>query len=155
MENNEKPCREYSLKRIFRKLMLVIQASPCIPGSVRPLLVKWGGVKVGKDCFIGADVLFDGLRPDLISIGERCTVTTGTKIITHYYNAVDGSYNYGKVRIGYGCFIGMNTLIVNSVSIGDNSVIGAGSVVTRDIPGNEIWAGNPARFIKHRNKIKL
>ena len=42
----------------------------------------------------------------------------------------------------------MNTLIVNSVDIGDNAVIGAGSIVNCDIPPGEIWAGNPARFIK-------
>ena len=42
----------------------------------------------------------------------------------------------------------MNSLIVNAVNIGDNAVIGAGSIVNRDISSNEIWAGNPARFIK-------
>ncbi len=42
----------------------------------------------------------------------------------------------------------MNTIIVNAVDIGNGAVIGAGSVVNRDIPAKEIWAGNPARFIK-------
>lgn len=42
----------------------------------------------------------------------------------------------------------MNTLIVNAVTIGDNAVIGAGSIVNKDIPAGEIWGGNPARFIK-------
>lgn len=42
----------------------------------------------------------------------------------------------------------MNTLIVNAVNIGDGAVIGAGSIVNRDIPAGEIWAGNPARFIR-------
>lgn len=45
----------------------------------------------------------------------------------------------------------MNTLIVNSVTIGDNAVIGAGSIVTTDIPAREVWAGNPAKFIKKRD----
>lgn len=45
-------------------------------------------------------------------------------------------------------FIGVGTLICNSVVIGDDAVVGAGSVVTKDIPANEVWAGNPAKFIK-------
>ena len=48
------------------------------------------------------------------------------------------------------CFIGANTVICNPVTIGANSVVGAGSVVTKDIPDNEIWGGNPAHFIKKR-----
>ena len=42
----------------------------------------------------------------------------------------------------------MNTIIVKAVTIGDNAVIGAGSIITCDIPSGEIWAGNPAKFIK-------
>ncbi len=45
----------------------------------------------------------------------------------------------------------MNTLIVNAVNIGDGAIIGAGSIVNRDIPAGEIWGGNPARFIKKLN----
>ena len=45
-------------------------------------------------------------------------------------------------------FIGTGTIITKPVTIGFNSVIGAGSIVTKNIPDNEIWAGNPARYIK-------
>lgn len=47
-----------------------------------------------------------------------------------------------------GAFIGGNSIILKGVKIGKNSVVGAGSVVTRDIPDGEIWAGNPARKIR-------
>lgn len=47
-------------------------------------------------------------------------------------------------------FIGARTIICSNVEIGDNAIIGAGSIVTKNIPPNQIWAGNPARFIKER-----
>ena len=65
-----------------------------------------------------------------------------------FFNTNDRKFYAGRVVIGKGVFIGMNTLIVNAVNIGDGAVIGAGSIENRDIPAGEIWAGNPARFIK-------
>jgi len=52
------------------------------------------------------------------------------------------------VFIGDDVFIGANSIILKGVRIGDRAVIGAGSVVTKDIPADEIWAGNPVKFIK-------
>ena len=45
-------------------------------------------------------------------------------------------------------FIGAKVIVLKGVTIGENSIIGAGSVVTRSVPDNEIWAGNPAKFIR-------
>ncbi|MDO6803817.1 acyltransferase [Wenyingzhuangia sp. 1_MG-2023] len=58
--------------------------------------------------------------------------------------------NKGKapVVIGNHVFVGANSMILKGVTIGDNSIVGAGAVVTKDIPENQIWAGNPAKFIK-------
>ena len=53
------------------------------------------------------------------------------------------------VVIGDNVFIGAKSLILKGVTIGENSIIGAGSVVTKSVPPNEIWAGNPARFVRH------
>ena len=52
------------------------------------------------------------------------------------------------ITIGNHVFIGTNTTILKGVSIGENAVIGACSLVTRDIPPSEIWGGVPAKFIK-------
>lgn len=101
--------------------------------------------------FIGSNVTFDGIYPNLIEIGKGSIITSGTVILSHFYNTEDGRFYSGKVTIGDNVFIGLNTLIVNSINIGDNAVIGAGSIVNKDIPANEIWAGNPAKFIRKRN----
>lgn len=96
-------------------------------------------------------MFFDEIRPDLIEIGPKVTITSGTRIISHFYNPSEDKYYYGRIVIGSKVFIGMNTLLVNSVKIGDRAVIAAGSVIVKDIPQNEVWGGNPAKFIKYRH----
>lgn len=138
----------YGLKRIFSKLCVNLSRSPLFPTGIRIRILMAAGIRIGRGCFVGNGVYFDEIRPDLIEIGTKTTITSGCRIISHFYNPYEDRYYVGKVVIGSKVFIGMNTLIVNSVRIGDGSVIGAGSVVTKDIPEREIWSGNPAKFIK-------
>ncbi len=65
-------------------------------------------------------------------------------------NPQTGSYDRGKVIIKRNAYLGAGSIIVKPVTIGENSIIGAGSIITKDIPDNEVWAGNPARFIRKR-----
>lgn len=116
-----------------------------------PDLQIWGvNILHPKRTFVGEDVTFDTNYPQDITIEEGVRLTSGVKIVTHFMNPSTGCYNRGRVYIGRGAYIGMNTLIVKPVCIGDNAVVGAGSVVTKDIPAGEVWAGNPARFIRKR-----
>lgn len=122
-------------------------------GQWRPVFAKWGGVQVlGKHCFIGRGVHFDSVAPNLITIGKHVHITEGCTILTHYLdtNSSGIHWRFGKVQIEDNVFIGTNTIICKPCSIGENVIIGAGSVVTKDIPANEIWGGNPAHFIKER-----
>lgn len=113
-----------------------------------------GGVRItGVKSFIGRNASFDTLRPELITIGEHMHIASGCVILTHFIDATksDGTwYEFGPVTLEKDCFLGINTIICNSVTIGENSIVGAGSIVTKDIPAHEIWAGNPARFIRKR-----
>ena len=59
-------------------------------------------------------------------------------------------FRIGEVHIEDDVFIGVNVIICNSVTIGMGAIIGAGSIVTKDIPPYQVWAGNPARYIKDR-----
>ena len=90
---------------------------------------------------------------DHVTIGNDVTISSYTILLCH-----DGStarwLGYGKIgriTIGDKVFIGMRSLIMPGVTIGENSIIGAGSVVTRDIPANVVAAGNPARVIYDLN----
>lgn len=61
----------------------------------------------------------------------------------------DNDIKSSAITIKKGAFIGASCIILKGVIIGENSIIGAGSVVTKSIPDNQIWAGNPAKFIRH------
>ena len=123
-----------------------------IPPGFRTLLLKFCGVtfKNRKSVFIGTDVLFDNLKDTKTTIGENVTITTGSKIINHFpVLSTQGitEYEMGDIIIGDNVFIGMNSLIIKSVTIGNGAIIGAGSVVTKDIPELSIVGGNPAKVI--------
>ena len=114
------------------------------------------GVNIATSAYIVAPnkTLIDLSRPYLINIGQCVTITEGCKILTHgfdwsvlkiKYGDVLGSA--GKVVIQDNCFIGVNAIILKGVTIGKNSIIGAGSVVCSDIPPNSVAAGNPCKVI--------
>ena len=91
-----------------------------------------------------------------IEIQNDTCIGGGTKIYDTDFHSTDpykrlhgNTYVPSKpVHIGKRVFIGGHSIILKGVTIGDEAVIGAGSVVTKDVPAREIWAGNPARFIK-------
>lgn len=139
-------------KRLKTFLFFTLSKLP-MKGQTRCRFVKWGGVDCKDDhSFIGQNCVFDTIHPEFIHIGEKVHITSGVCILTHLLiTDLSGiHWRYGHVYIGDRSFIGMGTIIAKDVKIGSNCIIGAGSVVTKDIPDNEIWAGNPARFIKKR-----
>lgn len=94
----------------------------------------------------------DTVYPDQIYIGKGVRITAGTKILTHYLDPTQPGVHFrkGEVHIENDVFIGVNVCICSSVIIGEGAIVGAGSVVTKNIPPYQVWAGNPARYIKDR-----
>lgn len=121
-------------------------------GHHRYRFVKHGGVNIEGPCYIYKNVYFDSVAPHLITIGKNATITQGTTILTHYIDPDQAgrSYKMGEVHIEEDAFIGCNTIICNAVTIGKGSIVGAGSVVTKDIPPYQVWGGVPAKYIKDR-----
>lgn len=146
------------LKRIKKFLYKIIISFASSEQYIQ--LLRGGGVKIGSDCAIHKSVVF-GTEPYLISIGNHVRITDGVKFITHdggiwvarYLGMVDERADLIKeIKIGNNVHIGWNTLIMPGVSIGNNCIIGAGAVVTKDIPDNSIAVGIPAKVVESINE---
>ena len=107
------------------------------------------GLELGQNVSIVDTFFFDPSHCFLISIGDNCTICPNVRLIAHDASTktILGYTKIGKIRIEENCFIGDSTIVLPNVTIGPNSIIGAGSVVTRSISPNRIAAGNPAREI--------
>ena len=141
----------YPPKRMWRKMWLAVASLPMLPQH-RTKVLRLGGVRMKGVALIYGNVHFDTVAPDKIFIGNNVTITSGTRILTHYLDPSrkGRQFRIGEVHIEDDVFIGVNVCICNSVTIGKGAVVGAGSIVTKDIPPYQVWAGNPARFIKER-----
>ena len=100
-----------------------------------------------------------------VSIGNNVKIGGNTCIYDTDFHSLDYEQRRTKyedvtntrskaVRIGNDVFIGAHTTILKGVTIGDRSIVGAGSVVTKSIPSDEVWGGNPAVYIKHISALK-
>lgn len=96
------------------------------------------------------------LHPHLISVGNNVWIASNVLLITHDVahrmlnnRQKDAEFEelLGCIEIGDNVFIGSNTTVLPDVRIGSNTVVAAGSVVSRDLPGNGVYAGVPARYI--------
>jgi len=132
---------------------------------IKIYFLKRYGLKIGTGCFISNSVFIDPSFLHLIEIGNNVTITADVKILAHDSSTkkLIGYTRIGKVRISDNVFIGMGSIILPNVIVGKYSIIGSGSVVTKDIPNNVVAAGNPARIIcstdvflkKHLELLKI
>ena len=121
----------------------------------RASLLRKKGVKIGDNSEIYSNVSF-GSEPYLIELGNNVRITQGVKLTTHdgglwvlrNNGKLKNADKFGKIIIGNNVHIGIDSIIMPGVKIGDNVIIGAGSVVTKDIPSNSVAVGVPAKVIE-------
>ena len=131
--------------------------SPLLPRKIRPMVLKCIGCHVGKDIFVGDHVRIGSGHADMITIEDHAHITGGCRLLCHQRNllhycvgddAAKLPYKLGKIHIGKGVMIGMESLIMPGVTIGEGAIIGAFSLVTKDIPAWTIATGRPAKVVK-------
>ena len=109
-------------------------------------------VKIGNNCTIKCGVqLWDGIElEDNVMIGANCTFTND-----RYPRAKNKDWKLLTTKICKGASVGAGSVILPGLTIGSYAMIGAGSVVTKDVPDGEVWVGNPARFTKKIEDLKI
>lgn len=171
--NNLSPDETIEKKELFKQLLGSIGEDTEI---LTPFYCNIGSnIHLGRGCFINVNCNF--LDTDTVEIGDYTLLAPGVNVIcadhptkttqrivpkndnyNNNYIKADGSYdetiNYTftntkqEVKIGKRCWIGTNAIILPGVTIGDNVIVAAGSVVTKDIPDNMIVGGVPAHIIR-------
>ena len=131
-----------------------------IPMSRFPEYLRRKGVKIGEECEIYKTSSF-GSEPYLIELGDHVRVNSGVVFVTHdggqgvlrdersgYGKEFKDADKFGHIIVKDNVHIGTNAIIMPGVTIGKNSIIACGAVVTHDVPPDSIWGGVPARKIE-------
>ena len=129
--------------RLFRK--------PVWTSDLRIEELRRRGVKIGNSCLIYT--MEFSTEPYLIEIGDHVAIAGGVQFITHNGLAAMLRHKhpdiqvFGRIRVGSGTFIGLNSILLPGVEIGRDCIVGAGSVVRGAIPDASVVLGNPAMVV--------
>lgn len=167
--------RSHGDGRFRREDFAEIGDNVVIEGGV--LIFHPQNIHIGSDVYIGHNSILHGYHKNEVFIEDDSWIGQGcflhgaggikvgravglgpmVKILTSYH--LDGELSkplifhqleFGEVRIEDGCDIGMGSILLPGINVGEGSIVGAGSVVTRDIPPYSVYAGNPARLLRKR-----
>lgn len=111
-------------------------------------------IRIGNDAYIGRGVEFNVRQA--VTIGDGCLIAAGCRFIDHDHGIASGQLirlqagPEAPIRVENDAWLGANVIVLKGVTIGEGAVVAAGAVVTGGVPGNEIWAGAPARRIRSR-----
>ena len=128
-------------------LLLVVRYSPSL--RVKLFCLHLMGVKAGAQVSMALQATVDVFFPELVEIGDNSIIGYNATILAHEYLVKE--LRTGKVIIGKNVLVGANATILPGVTIGDNAVVAAGSLVNKDVPAGAFVAGVPARVIERKN----
>ena len=146
-----------NLKYLLAKIRYILKGRKY---SVMTEYFRSAGIQIADSARVYSDITTS--ESYLISVGGGTTISFDVTFITHDNSVeklrVGFSDLFGRIEIGNNCFIGARCIILPGVTIGDNVIVGAGSVVTKSIVSNMVVAGNPARPITtidiYRDKVR-
>jgi acetyltransferase-like isoleucine patch superfamily enzyme len=146
------------LVRIYHRVRHAIELNRYNDFTIEDLFRKQGA-RVGKNNRIEIRNL--GAEPYLITIGNHCTISPGVVFLNHdgatwiFTDKEPSLQQFGTVTILDNCFIGLNAILMGkNITIGPNSIVAAGSVVTKSVPPDTIVGGNPARKLSTVDQYK-
>ena len=141
--------------KFLRSWMLHSLAYSCPHSETIAKIQRLRGVKVGKNCHFSSYVQLDLIYPHLVDIGDNVTFGSNVMVFAHNNPAANLFLKRGEfprkvaeVKIKSGAVLFPGSIVTAGVTIGENSVISVGSVVTKDIPDYCVVVGNPGRVIK-------
>ncbi len=147
------------IKKFYSKFKFRIKEYCSDSYNLANLYRNYCGVKIGKNCrFTGSPNW--GSEPYLIEIGDNVTITQRVTFHTHdggvglFRKEHPGINIFGKIKIGNNVFVGSHTIFLPGVTVGNNVIIAAGSVISKDIPDNVVVGGVPAKIIKSIDEYK-
>lgn len=151
--NNTRPLEQEKRQELMKKMFAEVGQNCYIEP---PFHANWGGAHVHLGDFVYTNFNFTAVDDSHIYIGSYTMIGPNVTVATAGHPILpelrEKAYQYNMpVHIGKNCWIGAGALIMPGVTIGDNSVIGAGSVVTKDIPSNVVAYGNPCRVAREIN----
>ena len=143
--------------KMLGKMMDWAILEPIAPRKMRPYLMRKMGCHVGKGCFIGDHVRVDSGHADMITLEDGVSVAGGTRLLCHqrdfsnYYVGSDYNklgYTIKPIVLKKGCLIGMESFVLPGVTVGEGAIVGAGSLVAKDIPAWTVATGRPAKVVR-------
>jgi acetyltransferase-like isoleucine patch superfamily enzyme len=149
------------VRKLFSALKRKYEISKYNPYTISEYFRKQGA-QIGNDCYLSISYLAG--EPYLVKLGNHVGIAAGVQFLTHnlgwvYRDKIPDLQLFGKIIVEDNCNIGINAMILPNVTIGRNSIIAAGSIVTKDIPPNSIAVGVPAKIIgntyENFEKVKL
>ena len=148
-------------KNIYHKQLVKMMdwaiLEPFNPRKLRPCFLKMLGCKVGKDVYVGDFVRVDLSHADMITIEDHVHIADASRLLCHQRDLSNYHVGDDYAKLGYhikpivlkkGCLIGMESFIMPGVTVGEGAIIGAGSLVTKDIPAWTIATGRPAKVVR-------
>ena len=117
---------------------------PHINIGLRKFLLRLGGIRIGSGGFIGMDGWFEECYPHRVEIGDNVTISFRVTLVAHGPRRTDDM----RIILEDNVYIGCNTTVLAGVTIGKGARIGAGSMVTKDVPPGAMAAGVPCKVLR-------